>query len=427
MSSLLNMANAINKILLEAELKDLSNSFQVNDEIVLDTGAGSYKYRVSGPTVDLGGIKATPVKSAKGDDLMININSYDGKSIIVGSLKGNSTSYAGKRIPVVSVYVGLSKYKIPVQDIKNIDVALLTANTTNSNGVTTNSNGVEVEDLDVQVEDYYNVLQTLNANDSLHILIRNPVSGTVRADADFGDDNEIAFTVNTVSPTYIQCSLSDVSGPQSSYYNDNLNRSNIIITPKSLVVENGDIVFNLKLKTLKETKSFKLTNIHDITVNLTSNSEEGSEPESTLSREELLKLLYGDKTMRDLVNRQPSIKDVITKASPTGLAQVYNAVKSAKVSGAYLKVNSKVFFKLLSDNVVGDANNRLTKDNRPVLGTIYRDKMIKVNDIDKPHWEIELKEELKDNQYNVDFTWCRGRNLCVSKGSGLIKITDIKK
>jgi hypothetical protein len=39
MGGLLNMANAINKILLEAELKDLSNSFQVNDEIVLDTGA----------------------------------------------------------------------------------------------------------------------------------------------------------------------------------------------------------------------------------------------------------------------------------------------------------------------------------------------------------------------------------------------------
>jgi len=287
---------------------------------------------------------------------------------------------------------------------------------------------IESDSSQEMIDSWNKTILSIKEGQNLHFTIN------VDKEAEIGSekDNNLALEVIKISENYVQCVLIDINGPISALLTKLLNNKHLVIKKDNLIkVEDGNAI--LDVVDIKTENNISIPNIVWVGINQYEHegggSDEGDDSEKhTLSQSELDDILLNNKTVANYWLRTPGALGVLAGASPAGRYTIAQQMKDLKLKTTYFSEGDEIEFKLITLTRKGGGGFDLER------GKIYYGKMIKDNVIialgkkNNRHWEITLVDPENDDEhmYNVKYSFCKNRNKCYPKGTGTIKITDIK-
>lgn len=440
MSDIIDMAKAIKNLLIEAELKEVIGELKQGDvmQVVLDNGE-SHTFRILSTLAGNFIIKS----DESGNEYYFGVDDFTDGMLSVNQ-KGKNGD-VGSSFKVKTLKMGSKGghiYDIEDNAEPNDD----SENGGEDNDTEGNDEIVaDVEGLVEDVEGFNKIIENSEKDDVLKIELDVEEKGEMIP-------YEITFKVVEVHDTKMVSTFIDSKGDgqNSQYFIDNLNGRQMVFD-RFNSFEVRDESVRLSISGISSDNSYKLLRLPNIiSVDISKSGSEmdidnnyvGNDNEA-LSDAELINLMKDNNDIVDYFFRQePNFLKYVNNASPKGRWQIAQMIKSAKLDNAYLSKNSKVEIEIVdrSINSVSDATRRSmapedrkkTRYNKKLKrGNTYDGRVIDDNKItvdgqrDKRHWVITLKDEIKKNIYNVKYEACL-KNDCVGRGTGVIKITDIK-
>lgn len=398
------MFNVMQKLLLEAELKNMFNQLGEGDFIyITKTDGVTHSYRI---VDDIGGLSRAYViqdteskkpyildkLALEGDDL--SLFGYDPDSEETGYV--DTDSEITMEVDKILVVDGTTGAKTFV-DIESTDTKR------------------KRKEGQARLPQFKEKLDDLSVGDILKIRTESVVEG--------GDTivNDLLFNVVQVTDNWLMIMLTDVEGDVEGTKSKEAKTLFKAMFKKPLYVNKDDafkiIDDSLSLITLlkgKEKTVVPIEGVIDIDVEDVE-SVRGDEDEP--SEEEFIKWLERPENRKysDLINKTPSFWGKVRGASPKGLLQLKNLMQKSGVKSSYLTKDTRVTFKLVSNDIRADYNHKLVND----AGKTYEAKVVsndgklRYGHLNGPHWYINLINETEENnEYVAKVTFCKSRGEC---------------
>ena len=437
MNGLLKMANKVKQLLIEVELKQIFTHLKPGDKMQVTLKNGElHMFNILSTTSGRFIVKSTE----NNKEYTFSTEDYtDGKLTVYAYSGGLGTDGKGTPYFVKTLQMGTPNGKIYDIDPTGEVAPEAPESEEESEADIEGEEGEEVvpnnPELESERNDYNESILSVKENDNIHIGVSVPEEGTTRDDRKFKSDNDIVLTVTSITDRFIETTLSHVEGGNSDFLTKTLNNKNIVLNKENLIkIEGDELKLTVNASTGGSNESFTIPHITYTDINTFKGSKDkggGDRPKQTLSKDALFKMVMSDPDYKAMWAKTPGIKDTLMGASPTGVFQMAQSLKRARINSAYLEVNNEVSF-----DVVGRMLSGQGKTTRLILdpdkdggyhGRVLRDRVIiSGGHKDKVHWEIELTEKRDETTYDVKYMFCTKADRCVNKGKGIIKITDIK-
>ena len=409
MSNINEAIKEVKTLILEAQLKDIFSHVKYGDEMLVRLKAqpdANHKYYVNGKDGDVISLTDADNKT----NFLLKRDSINNEKITVYK----KDSDAKTTFEFIDIAFNLGGKQLVRIDNESYDAD-------------TDKN----KELESSILDMQDTIKKLNSNilnlqtgNLLMLSLQEPEEGEPFGSPNFKTENYLTFTVSNTFKNYIFLKLSEIddSSTNGNYFYQNLSGGNEISLNKDnfIKIEKGLVVIDTVVANDSgKPKPFKFKGVIDAHVNTDVDDESG-----TMTKKEISSIIRNDKHIQNIVHKQPGVLRTIMGASPKGLYTLSKLLQKAKLGGMTLTKNTKLYFNLLSPTIMGSMNHKLHKSKK-IRGLMMNDKTIKVNDINKPHWEIELLEEVEDNFYKVKVQFCDGKGNCENKGKASIEVIEI--
>lgn len=434
MGNLVGMAKAIQRVLMEEELKDISSKVRNGDviKIILAHG-GQYIFEIEGGVggnfiiKDVNDGKRYTFSNEDFKNDILTVYPYTGGIEKVGGIEHKishmSIDIAGEIYDIEPIMMGDIEPE-PEAEVEPESPAPEAEVEVDSEDVITPEKKVEL----AQSKGDFNTRIKQSKKDD--ILFIN--TGIETDDGMFDEHAELEFVVFNVNEDYVQMALDGASGSKSAFYFNNLNNKQIFINKGHLInIVDGSLQLEVVFDDKGASKSIIIENIISVSNNVKNPINEPHKIVRGISQQSLINDI-GDEYADDIWSKQPNLLKAIQGASPTGMYQIKQILDKSKVDSAYLSDGSKVRFRIIGGKEIVGTNNTITlrlnpKEDKGYSGTIIKDKTIKSGGaISRTHWEIELLDEVETNKYKSRISFCTKENSCISKGLVFVEIMKIQ-
>lgn len=439
MNGIINMAKVIKNLLIEAELKEVVGKLKQGDvmHVILDNGE-SHTFEI------LSTISGNFIVKSKESNNQYSFGVDDYKD---GKLTVTQKTETGENM--ASFKVNSLRMGSKGGHIYTIDPSDGSESEEGSEDVEGDESDDELKpDIEGMVEDvegFNKSIQSAEVDDVLEIDLSVEENGDLVP-------YELTFKVVEVHESKLKAEFVDSKGEgeSSQYFIDNLNgRQMIFDRYNSFEVRDENVRLSVTGLGSDDTyKVLRLTNIMGLNVSKAGDETDidgnyTGKGDDAISDAELLNVMKDEpEIVKYFFAQEPNFFKHVNGASPKGRWQIGQMIKNAKLSGSYLSKGSKVEIEIIDRTVnsINDAtrrsqepkNKRKSRYNKTLKRkSTYHGRVIDNNKLaidgqrDKRHWVVTLKDEVKQNVYKVNYEACL-KDDCVNRGSGIIKIIDIR-
>lgn len=424
MSGLLNMVNSVKTILAEAKMKNIFDSIESGDIMVIHFKSemkvfGSYQRFEIGAKNDIGFTVRAEVNKKQ---YTIHKDNISQRQIEITD-EGNGKTYI---LPTTDISFRVAKLG---GDFIRLDGKNEPVDEPVEVGWNDGDSAESKEDLNKKIIKFNDIIKSLEEDENLQI--------KTRIDPETGENNENVESIETVltflvtdvdvENNNLELTLTWAEGDKAKGYYNKLNNQEIIINLNDLIkIKRYFLTLTLTLRD----SSNKLSKIAlDYIDDLGSSNVDGQD--RTMSKKELSKIIRNDPTILKLFNKQPNIMQTLMGASPTGVYQLGKMLQKYKINNSYLTKGKHVSFRLLSASVGDSGMGRVSiknhkKRDETYMGTMMSSQILKYGNIGREHFKLELIKDKGNGIYDVRIKKYDTRDNVRDYGPGKIEFTDIQ-